>query len=54
MKNDETFISIKLPVVDVKEIERLAEAADRSRSAEVRRAIRLHIERERVEEKAAA
>ena len=43
---EEQFISAVVPVADVKKLEALAVEADRTRSAELRRAIREYIERE--------
>ena len=39
-------VTARIPLGDRDELERLAEEADRSRSAEVRRAIRQYLERE--------
>lgn len=45
-EKNETFVSAKLPVADVRQLEKLATRADRTRSAELRRAVREYIERE--------
>lgn len=51
-KVEETPITARLPVPDVQKLEELAAQGDRSRSAEVRRAVREYVERH--EAKAAA
>ncbi len=42
---DSTQLSVRVPIEYVQQLEKRARAADRSFSAEVRRAIRLHIEK---------
>lgn len=49
---EETPITARLPVPDVEKLEKLAAESDRSRSAEVRRAVREYVEKH--EAKAAA
>jgi len=43
---NDTFVSAKIPHGDVRTLEQLAVEADRTRSAEIRRAIREYIQRE--------
>lgn len=42
---DELPITARLPITDVRKLEKLADEGDRSRSAEVRRAVREYVER---------
>jgi len=43
MKSD-LLVSARLPVEDVKALEAMAKAEDRTRSAELRRAVRVYLE----------
>lgn len=54
MKDPEELpVTARLPMPDVRKLEELAAQGDRSRSAEVRRAVREYVERH-TDEKAAA
>ena len=50
---DELPITARLPLPDVEKLERLAQQSDRTRSAEVRRAIREYVEKYSTEKAAA-
>lgn len=52
-RKPEEFVSAKLPSEDIRKLEELAAQGDRSRSAEVRRAVREYVERHATEKAAA-
>ncbi len=53
-KVKELPITARLPVEDVRDLEKLAKASDRTRSAEVRRAVRIYLDSQPLDSKAAA
>ncbi len=53
-KVKELPITARLPVKDVRDLEKLAKASDRTRSAEVRRAVRIYLDSQPLDSSKAA